>query len=161
MPAEPEKKRCQGPCKKLKPVTEFSRRGCGHQPLCKECNREYQRGHYQRNAATYRARAAETRRTAKLLARRWIWDYLTSHPCMDCGESDPVVLDFDHRDPRSKLSDVSKLVSQGRKLALIEAEVAKCDVRCANCHRRRTALQYGFTSKDPLTWLAAEVESAA
>ena len=26
----------------------------------------------------------------------------------------------------------------------ILVEIAKCDIRCANCHRRRTASQYGW-----------------
>jgi hypothetical protein len=72
--------------------------------------------------------------------RRFLWDYLLQHPCVDCGEADPVVLDFDHvRGVKRK--EVSKLVTASTKTLL--EEIAKCDVRCANCHRRRTAIQLG------------------
>jgi L-lysine 2,3-aminomutase len=68
-------------------------------------------------------------------------DYLKDHPCIDCGESDPVVLDFDHIDPSQKTQTISRLMSGHRKWETILPEVRKCVVRCANCHRRRTRQQ--------------------
>ena len=70
--------------------------------------------------------------------------YLREHPCVDCGEADPIVLDFDHRDREHKVDSVMKLVLSGYGWETILAEIAKCDVRCANCHRRRTAVQLGW-----------------
>jgi hypothetical protein len=63
--------------------------------------------------------------------------YLLEHPCVDCGEADPVVLEFDHM--RDKVKAVSVLLSNGHEWKQILAEIEKCEVRCANCHRRRTA----------------------
>lgn len=60
--------------------------------------------------------------------------HLATHPCVDCGESDVRVLDFDHR--ANKESDISRLVGKGRVAGIVR-EINKCDVRCANCHRRR------------------------
>ena len=64
-------------------------------------------------------------------------EYLLTHPCVDCGVTDLVVLEFDHV-RGVKVGDVSALVTSGYPWTKIEAEIAKCDVRCANCHRRVT-----------------------
>lgn len=84
----------------------------------------------------------EAARQARLKATRdWLLAFLRSHPCVDCGESDFVVLDLDHRGGK-KLA-VSKMMGRAYALPTIIAEVEKCDVRCANCHRRRSAHQLG------------------
>jgi HNH endonuclease len=68
--------------------------------------------------------------------------YFASHPCTDCGENDPVVLDFDHLDPEAKCFDISQGLAY-RSWQSIHDEIAKCEVVCANCHRRRTAQRRG------------------
>lgn len=68
-------------------------------------------------------------------------DYLREHPCVDCGESDPVVLEFDH------LFEKSFTIADGlksRSWEAVMAEIQKCEVVCVNCHRRRTAARGGF-----------------
>lgn len=76
--------------------------------------------------------------TTKLLV------YLKDHPCVDCGEDDPIVLTFDH--VRGRKSDsIARLASRsGASWSRIEREIKKCQVRCANCHARRTAKQFGW-----------------
>jgi hypothetical protein len=69
-------------------------------------------------------------------------EYLLDHPCVDCGISDPLVLEFDHMD--NKIMDVSSLAGSSVAWKRVEAEIAKCVVRCANCHRKRTALDRGW-----------------
>ncbi len=72
----------------------------------------------------------------------WVYQYLMEHPCSDCGEQDPIVLEFDHvRGVKDKA--VSALTNQGYALKRVIDEAKKCDVRCANCHRRRTAAVVG------------------
>jgi cytochrome c551/c552 len=39
---------------------------------------------------------------------------------------------------------VSRLVHTAVSWELVAAEIAKCEVRCANCHRRRTAAVGGY-----------------
>lgn len=76
--------------------------------------------------------------------RQYIRDYLSEHPCVDCGEHDFVVLDFDHV-RGEKVKAISKMVSSaGYSLETIQKEIDKCDVRCANCHRRRTHATLAF-----------------
>ena len=63
----------------------------------------------------------------------------TATGCADCGEhfeDCPGVLDFDHLPGFVKSFNISSPVGT---LAEVLAEVAKCEVVCANCHRRRTA----------------------
>jgi hypothetical protein len=62
---------------------------------------------------------------------------LEARACIDCGEADIAVLEFDHVGP--KRSSVSRLAWNGCSIALLDAEIAACEVCCANCHRRRTA----------------------
>ena len=72
--------------------------------------------------------------------RRLIWEYLQYHSCVTCGETDPVVLGFDHL--RDKAHDIGWLVPASCATKIL-AEIAKCRVLCANCHRRHTAEQRG------------------
>ena len=69
-----------------------------------------------------------------------IW-YFSTHPCFDCGEVDPMVLEFDHRG--DKAFDIARGL-RDRNWGALSKEIAKCDVVCANCHRRRTAWRGGF-----------------
>lgn len=69
-------------------------------------------------------------------AMQFLNEHKQSHPCIVCGETDPVVLDFHHRNPADKQYNVMAMSRQGYSLKRIEEEVAKCDVICANDHRR-------------------------
>ena len=75
-------------------------------------------------------------------------EYLSEHPCVDCGESDPIVLEFDHVE--GKTMNVSKMRSQRYKWSVIVKEIAKCEVRCANCHRRTTHNRRGAVAESGL-----------
>ena len=66
------------------------------------------------------------------------------HPCISCHESDPVVRDFDQIDRATQRQTVSFFARSGYPWATVEAELAKCQVLCANCHRRRTAVQFDW-----------------
>ena len=92
--------------------------------------------------------AAQKRHRIKV--REQIFGYLSKRQCIDCGESDPVVLEFDHRKPEIKFKSISKMLSGHYSWQSIVSEIEKCDVRCANCHRRKTYTQqnsFGRTKK--------------
>ena len=69
--------------------------------------------------------------------KRKLYAYLSSHPCVDCGQTDIRCLEFDHV-RGNKTTTISDLIQRAASWSTIEAEIAKCEVRCANCHRRKT-----------------------
>jgi len=66
--------------------------------------------------------------------RKFVDDYLRLHPCVDCGNSDVRVLEFDHVRGK-KETNVSNIIRNGWKLERLISEIEKCEVRCCNCHR--------------------------
>lgn len=110
---------------------------------CLPCCREYGREHYERNKPYYLAKAKPARERSRGVNNAFVDDYLRTHPCVDCGESDPVVLDFDHIDPKLKSGNVGYIQYGGGEKRL-KAEIDKCEVRCGNCHRLKTAKQFGW-----------------
>ena len=60
--------------------------------------------------------------------------YLSTHPCRDCGYTDPRALQFHHRDRTTKKTEVGRIVNNGGPLHALLTEIAKCDILCANCH---------------------------
>src|SRR5206468_1660930 len=97
--------------------------------------------HYLANKAVYVANATRRRQTVGNQRLALIVGYLRQHPCVDCGEEDVEVLEFDH------LADKEFSIARGFRDRTWEAvlrEIAKCQVVCANCHRRRTARRGGF-----------------
>lgn len=104
---------------------------------CPPCKSAYNREHYLANIAAYVARAARRKAIVADNNTTRLIRYLQEHPCVDCGEADPLVLEFDHL--RDKVYDVGYMVAAGRAWSSIVREIEKCEVRCANCHRRVTA----------------------
>lgn len=135
--------RCSA-CRLERPATEFSfsseARGTRNF-YCRICQAAYRRAHYLANKADYIRRAVAQVKRRRDENRLEIVRYLQTHPCVDCGCSDPVRLEFDHVDPALKLMDVGTM-KVSRRWERVEAEIAKCDVRCVNCHRLRTAKQF-------------------
>ena len=134
-------------CGELKELEAFSFRnketGRRHR-ACKACVAAYGRGHYSANRQAYvRRNNQQTRRRRRVLQAQ-VWLYLAGHPCVDCGVADPLVLEFDHIDPAAKKKTIYLLVHQACSWSTIVGEIDKCEVRCANCHRRRTAAQFGW-----------------
>lgn len=133
-------KRCSR-CREVKPTSEFHRSRSsadGLQCYCRPCNIDVAKRFHADNAEHCRERISKRARRILDVNRRLLFDYLVAHPCVDCGEPDPVVLDFDHVAGR-KIANVSELVFRHKTWEVISAEIAKCEVVCANCHRRRTA----------------------
>lgn len=107
--------------------------------VCANCHRV-------RTRETERSRPRRAPSSSPALIRKlraWreqaaLLDHLRNLPCADCGRRFPAcAMDFDHRDRRTKLHTVTRMVGRASTEAIL-AEVAKCDIVCANCHRVRT-----------------------
>lgn len=114
----------------------------GLQYVCKKCIRIMHVTHYLENTDYYKDKAIKHNLEYKKRNLQFVVNYLKEHPCIDCGESDPLVLEFDHISDKYK--EVSRLVSDYASLETINKEISKCEVRCANCHRRKTAKQLNW-----------------
>jgi hypothetical protein len=112
--------------------------GCERPVRCREkCG-----PHSRLNPDKYRLTARERYRL-----RRALLDWLKAAPCMVCGNIyPPEAMDFDHRDPAEKVSGIGVMVECS--MERLQAELMKCDLLCASCHRVRTReLRVGFYSK--------------
>lgn len=96
--------------------------------------------HYAANRQRYIAAARRRKQRIAIERATLLIEILRDRPCADCGECDPLVLEFDH------LRDKSFNIAQGLRnhsWQAVLAEIEKCEVVCANCHRRRTARTLG------------------
>ncbi len=140
-------KQCQK-CKENKTTSEFTYQAdradklCG---LCKNCSRASGKQYYEQNKHKEIKRKTLHREISRIEAQRWVLEFLKTHPCAVCGETDPSVLQFDHL--RDKAYNISTLLVQGN-LAKLKEEMLKCQVLCANDHARKTAAdQKWYTTK--------------
>lgn len=128
-------------CKLRKPVSGFRKRKVckdGYSGACKSCTGTYDKNWYKNNP--HRKKQIRDNNEAQRQENfKFVFNYLDSHPCVDCGESDVMVLEFDHRKDSGKLKHIGDLMRGAISRKLLENEIAKCDVRCANCHRKKTA----------------------
>lgn len=133
-------------CKLLLNVSEFERRHRGKKAIlavCRVCRSAALR-------AKFKHLSKENRNRRSLELRNIVWGYKREHPCVDCGEVDPIVLEFDHVRGIKKF-DISKR-DGGCSVSRLLAEIKKCDIRCANCHRRKTMRVLGILPKSHLDW---------
>ena len=105
------------------------RKSCKDAKACRTCERAW-------------VKKAKTKMMPK--RKSWYYEILLKSFCIDCGESRPATLQWDHRDPSLKKFAISDAIRQGHSKKRILEEMAKCDVRCANCHAIRTAEQQNW-----------------
>lgn len=112
--------------------------------LCPICRRIYEKEYYRKNIEKMRKSRYDRNLLVSNNNRDNIYKYLKTHPCVDCGEKDPIVLEFDHIDMFTKVANISTLSTGSYSWNTILIEIEKCEVRCANCHRRKTATQFNY-----------------
>ena len=142
MPSERYLMKTCNRCKVKKPFSEFNnKRDSGHlssvQPYCRPCQGEYQRENYESRRIPLLNGVYKTRQVRKTEIRTFLAEFYSSHPCVDCGETDILVLEFDH--VTGKTFGLNEAIRDVVSLKKIKEEITKGEVRCANCHRRITS----------------------
>jgi 5-methylcytosine-specific restriction endonuclease McrA len=125
-------RRC-GRCRLELPLESFNTLGDGLQWWCRTCFAAY----FRARGDLHRQQSKAAKQVRVRALRAYVLHYLREHPCVDCGESDPVVLEFDHIG--EKTAGIATLVGAGVTLDVVRQEISRCEVVCVNCHRRRTA----------------------
>jgi len=128
----------------LADLLELERRG---RPLRRRCvvvwdkaaARACRRRHYEEHRSEYIERAKRSTQEARIRIREFIDEYKRRHPCGDCGEGDPDLLEFHH--VGTKADAVANLARRVVSIARVAAEIEKCITLCANCHRKRHAIE--------------------
>jgi 5-methylcytosine-specific restriction endonuclease McrA len=107
----------------------------------KAYQKKYQKDYYAQNAEAVKARMRQSNKLKREERKLFLLEYLLVNPCVDCGETDLVVLEFDHTRGTKSANITALLTASMTKLL---EELNKCDVVCANCHTRRTAKRAGW-----------------
>ncbi len=96
---------------------------------------EKQRAHWRNWYHKNKDAARKNRQKSFDRVNGWFKEYKKTLKCSVCGfDKHPAALDFHHRDGEVKIGDIGTMSRRATKVKLL-AEIAKCDVLCANCHR--------------------------
>ncbi len=131
-------------CNEEQPLTEFAKKtGVRLNTWCKTCNKIYQREHYQKNKQLYKDKAKAYSREYRKNTYKFLMEY-AKDGCVLCSEKEFCCLEFDHLDRSTKTFSIFEMISNGFSLEKIKTELTKCQILCANCHRKRTAQQFDW-----------------
>ncbi len=142
-----------GKCQQEKPVSEFakhSKRKDGLQTMCRACKTIYDRAEHQRNSAYY----YEKNKNTVIRNQIYVYAVLEKGSCDLCGETNPIVLTFDHL--RDKVVEISTMCRHTVGLRKLQAEIDKCRILCFNCHMIHTnqennSIKWKFFNGDAAT----------
>jgi len=87
----------------------------------------FNKASYMKKGRAEKQQIYDNRNKRRENARQYVWDYLSTNPCIECGESDPRLLEFDHRDPGKKKAPVSVLATSRHSIKTIQKEIDKCE----------------------------------
>lgn len=131
-------------CGEKKSVDEFYKTARGYpSSYCKPCysklHKKYNKRYMPKPVTEEQEQA--NRKRAKEKSRKFyklVYSYLSQRCCIDCGETNVVVLEFDHIN-----GDKDKAVSTMSQCSLVKVmeEIEKCEVRCRSCHKKRHSIE--------------------
>lgn len=138
-------------CKQLLSLIEFSSKGKDkYQAYCKPCAREYGRENYHKNREANAEKQKASKKARMDVIKADIRKLKEETPCLDCGVFYPFYcMDFDHVNGK-KTTHISEMIQQGAARWKIFSEITKCEIVCANCHRKRT-FKRAKMSREPET----------
>ena len=110
---------------------------------CKYCTRQQVMTSYYKNRQHYLSYRRKRNKLLYTTVRIFVYQYLQNHPCVDCGISDPRVLQFDHVRVEKRM-EVSAMARDYYSIKQVAVEMSKCEVRCANCHSIKTAVERNY-----------------
>lgn len=136
-------------CKEFKEEDQFNWKfkslGVRHK-TCRDCMHGFNKKYFEGSAKEkHLQQVNERKQEARQVARDYVYNYLLTHPCEECGESDVRVLEFHH--VGNKDMAVSYMVSAGYSVERIQREIDACKILCANCHRKLTVEERGWFRK--------------
>ena len=137
-------------CSFPKDLSLFNKKGKGLDTWCKQCRSDYWTKWYAvpDNKANHISRNVSLTKLHKKKMRDLVWS-LKDKPCADCGHKySPWIMQFDHLPGFVKDATVQFMWTNGYSEERIRAEVAKCEVVCANCHADRTYKRTGLVLGD-------------
>lgn len=151
-------------CKKSLPLDMFYKRKSsvdGLQSICKTCTgvrrKKYQKDHPEK-MREYAKRHWDKYRDEKIKGervrmnnRQMFMDSLKT-PCVKCGEKRPYVIQFHHKDPKTKSFPVASGAAYHKSKGDVIKEAEKCVCLCANCHKEYHYL-YGMQPEHPISTL--------
>lgn len=135
-----ESKTCSK-CKNLKTIDEFPWRSKikqKKQAACRDCTKQTSKKWYKNNTSRQIENVKRNNQIHYKSRIERMFAFLSDKSCIDCGERNPILLDFDHV-RGEKVDNISHMLSTGASWTAIEAELEKCEPTCSNCHRLKTA----------------------
>ena len=110
------------------------------QKQCRLCRSKFDSKRHE--DSNYRLLLAQKDKRIRIRNREFLSSYLSDKKCKDCNEDDIIVLQFDHLG--DKQHGISHMIDGRYSIERIKSEISKCDIVCANCHTRRTAMRAGW-----------------
>ena len=107
----------------------------GLQVYCKSCSKELRKKHYTKNRKVEKS----NNKAYKISRQRFLFEFLLDNPCKSCGETNPVLLDFHHKNSDRKSFTITSNQGLCKSEQKLQEEINKCDILCSNCHRLITA----------------------